>query len=49
VSQEMTKWEYKTEHGDYGEDTLDEWGRDGSELLAVISDKENGRQLSLRP
>jgi hypothetical protein len=43
VSQEMTKWEYKTEHGDYGEATLNEWGLQGWELVAVIADKENGQ------
>jgi hypothetical protein len=34
--QEFTKWEYKTEYGDYGEEQLNEWGNEGWELVIVI-------------
>jgi hypothetical protein len=34
--QEFTKWEYRTEYGDYDEAKLNEWGNDGWELVTVI-------------
>lgn len=36
MSQEFTRWEYKTEYGDYGEATLNKWGEAGWELVTVL-------------